>query len=144
MPIVAAVPQLIDPVLLVLRLTVGAMYLLSGFFKLTDGARRQRMHKSLTEAGIPAPGAMTPVISAGELLGGAGVLLGLFTALSALVLLVISAGALVTTAIPKAEGQGVSRLENVLYTPEALLVAATALLIATGGGNWSLDRLLFP
>ena len=136
-----AIPALGDLALLVLRVVIGAMFALSGFFKLTDGERRKKMEDSLANAGM-AKG-LAPLVSAVELLAGLGVLFGLLTAISALGLLAISLGALITTAIPKAEGAGIHKLENILYTPEALLVAGTLVLMATGPGGWSLDQTIF-
>jgi putative oxidoreductase len=136
----SGLPALADPALLVLRFVIGAMFALSGFFKVTDGERRNKMRESLADAGVPA--SLAPVFSLVELLGGLGVLLGFFTALSSLGLLAISLGALVTTAIPRAEGKGIHKLENVLYTPEAILAAGLLVLMATGPGGWSLDALL--
>jgi putative oxidoreductase len=135
-----ALPQLADLALLILRLVIGGMFAMSGFFKLTDGERRQKMAESLVKAGVPA--SLTPAMSAAELVGGVLVLLGLLTVGGAAILLVISLGALVTTSLPKAEGEGIHKLENILYTPEALLAAGLLVLVATGAGGWSLDALL--
>ena len=140
MSFLTSVPALGDPALLLFRVVSGLMFALSGFFKLTKSERRQKMAESLGHAGIPAM--LTPVVSAAELLAGLGVLLGLWTALAALILLAISAEALLTTSAPQAEGEGIHKLENILYAPETLLAAGLFVLIATGAGGWSLDALL--
>ena len=132
-----SVPPLADLALLFLRLVIGLMFALSGFFKLTDGERREKMRTSLQDAHVPP--SLAPLLSFLELVGGISVVLGLFTVPGALVLLVISLGALVTTTLPKAEGKGVHKLENVLYAPEMLLVAGLLVLIAVGAGGRSLD-----
>ncbi|NGP16934.1 DoxX family membrane protein [Devosia aurantiaca] len=132
-----SLPALADLALLLLRLVIGLMFALSGWFKLTDPDRREKMAGSLSEAGVPK--ALTPVFSAAELVGGVLVVLGLLTVPGALMLLVITLGALVTTAIPKAEGEGVHKLEYVLYAPETLLAAGMLVLLAVGAGEWSLD-----
>lgn len=137
----AAAPALVDFTLLLLRLTIGVMFALSGFFKLAKPERGQKMARSLTDAGLPT--GLAPVIALGELLGGVGVVLGLFTLPAALVLFVISVGAMVTTTIPNAKGSGIHKLENLLYAPEAILAAALLALAALGAGGWSLDRALF-
>ena len=136
-----AIPAAGDLALLVVRVVIGAMFTLSGFFKLTDPARRTKMEESLANAGMAR--GLAPLVSAVELLAGLGVLFGLVTAISALGLLAISLGALITAAIPKAEGKGIHKFENILYTPEALLVAGALVLMATGPGGWSLDHTVF-
>ena len=94
-----SLPDLADVALLLLRLVIGGMFAMSGYFKLTDPARKQKMAESLREAGVPT--ALTPLMSALELIGGLLVVLGLLTALGILILIAISVGALLTTAIPK-------------------------------------------
>ena len=132
-----SVPALADLALLLLRLAIGLMFALSGWFKLTDPKRREKMASSLGEAGVPK--SLTPLFSAAEFLGGISLVLGLVTVPGALVLLVITLGALVTTAIPKAKGQGVHKLENVLYAPEVPMAVGLLVLVAVGAGAWSLD-----
>lgn len=135
-----SVPALGDLALLVLRLVVGGMFAMSGYFKLTDAARKQKMSESLSKAGVPV--ALTTFISALELLGGLLVLFGLLTVPGGFIALVISLGALVTTAIPEAEGGGIHKIENILYSPEALIAVGLLVLISTGAGALSLDALL--
>ena len=135
-----SLPALADFALLVLRLVVGLMFAMSGYFKLTDPARRQKMEGSLRKVGVPV--GMTPVLSAIELVGGVLLVLGLLTTLGSAALLASSIGALATTSLPKAEGKGIHKLENVLYMPEAILAAALLALLAVGAGQWSVDALL--
>lgn len=135
-----SLPFLADFALLVLRLVIGLMFAMSGYFKLTDPQRRRKMGDSLRQAGVPV--ALTPILSAMELVGGLLVVLGLLTTLGSLALLALSVGALLTTGLPKAEGAGIHKLENTLYTPEAILAAALLGLLAVGAGGWSVDALL--
>ena len=135
------ISALLDPALLLLRLTVGLMFALSGFYKLTDSSRGASMRQTLEKAGFP--GVLARPLSVVELLGGLALVLGLLGALSAAALLAISVVAFVTTTLPKAEGKGVHKLENLLYAPEALLSVALLVLVATGAGSWSLDQALF-
>jgi putative oxidoreductase len=132
-------PALADPALFLLRLAIGLMFALSGWFKLTDPDRREKMAKSLRDAGISP--ALTPLVSAAEFLGGVLLVLGFLTLPAALVLLAITVGALVTTAIPKAEGEGVHKLENVLYAPETAMAAGLLVLVAMGAGAWGVDGI---
>lgn len=133
-----SIPFLSDLALLLVRLAIGLMFALSGFFKLTRPERKEKMAASLGEAGVPKT--LTPLFSAAELLGGISIVLGLWTVPGALVLLVITLGALITTAIPNAEGQGIHKFENVLYAPEVPMAVGLLVLVAAGAGGWSLDR----
>jgi putative oxidoreductase len=135
-----SLPNLADPALLILRLAVGGMFAMSGYFKLTYPSRKQKMAESLSEAGVPTT--LTPLISALELIGGLLVVFGLWTVLGCALLIVVSIGALVTTAIPKAEGQGIHKFENIIYTPEAIIGASLLVLLAIGAGRWSIDAVL--
>lgn len=134
-----SIPALTDLALLLVRLAIGLMFALSGYFKLTDPQRKEKMASSLAQAGVPKP--LTPLFSAAELLGGISVVLGLWTVPGAVVLLVITIGALVTTAIPNAKGAGIHKLENVLYAPEMPMAVGLLVLVAHGAGAWSLDGI---
>lgn len=135
-----SLPNLADLSLLILRLVIGGMFAMSGYFKLTDPARRQKMAESLSQAGVPTT--LAPLLSALELIGGLLVVFGLWTVLGSVLLIVVSFGALVTTAIPKAEGEGIHKLENIIYTPEAIISASLLVLLAVGAGGWSIDPAL--
>jgi len=134
-------PALYDPTLLVLRLTVGLMFAMSGYYKLTKAARGKSMRDTLQSAGLPRP--LAPPLAALEAVAGAMLAMGLLTALSALALFGISIVAFATTTLPNAKGEGIHRLENLLYAPEAVLSATLLVLLATGAGGWSLDRVVF-
>lgn len=134
---------LIDIALLVLRLVVGTSFALSGWFKLTVPERRRRMEQSLADAQIPRPRLLAPLVAAGELAGGVSLVLGLLAPFGAATLLVITAVAFVTTIVPSEKTKGMERVENLLYTPEALFLVASFLLIAAGAGRLSLDALLW-
>ncbi|WP_297511394.1 DoxX family protein [uncultured Caulobacter sp.] len=135
---------LLDGALLIARLVVGLMFATSGWMKLTRADRRQAMLQSLREGGIPAAEPMARVVPAFELAAGAFLVLGLATGLAALALLTISAVALVTVTAKDVLGEGpwVLRISSLLYAPETLLVALTALLIAAGPGALSFDAAL--
>ena len=78
-----------------------------------------------------------------ELIAGLALILGLASALSAAALLAISMVALFTTTLPRTKGEGIHKLENLLYAPEALLCLVLLVLMATGAGGWSLDQAIF-
>lgn len=135
---------LIDGALLIARLVVGLMFATSGWMKLTRADRRRAMVESLRKGGIPAVQPMARIVPIFELAAGAFLILGFATGLAALVLLVISAVALVTVTAKDAlsEGPWVLRISSLLYAPEALLIALTVVLLSTGPGALSCDAAL--
>ncbi|CAN5383830.1 hypothetical protein BH10PSE4_BH10PSE4_37440 [soil metagenome] len=125
------------------RLVVGVMFALSGWCKLTNAEQHAKMRRSLQEAGIPAPEVQGWFVSACELLFGGLLVLGLATLLSAGVLAIICLVALFTVTGKEIEGVSpLMRLSSLLYTPEVLLLALLAWLIAAGPGALSLDGAL--
>jgi putative oxidoreductase len=140
---ILAAEILIDVALLALRMVVGTSFALSGWFKLTASERRRRMEQSLAEAKMPRPRQLAPLVAAGELVGGMSLVLGLMAPLGAGLLLAITAVAFLTVVVPSEKARGVERVENLLYTPEALFLVTTFLLTTTGAGRLSLDALLW-
>ncbi|AHH93608.1 hypothetical protein GCM10010174_30490 [Kutzneria viridogrisea] len=126
---------------LVLRVTVGFMFLSGAVGKLADlGA----FAATFGESGIPLPGVTAPVVAVLELLGGLALVLGLGTRLFALVLAVIMLGALVTTIAPPLLSKYPDPwhfLSNLFYAPEWLLLGLLAWWACTGSGRYGLDQL---
>ena len=137
-------PVLADLAPFVARIAVGAMFFLSGFYKLFTAKSAEKMQQTMVEAGIAAPRKTARFVSACEFLFGALLILGLFTSLAALVLFVISLVALVTVTGKTAEGTSFGyRLSSYLDLPETLLMVILAWLVAAGPGMLSLDWVLF-
>jgi uncharacterized membrane protein YphA (DoxX/SURF4 family) len=137
------------PATLALRAAVGGVFLASGVVKFlfaNQGAGR------FARIGLPAPDQLAVFVGAVEIVGGALLVLGLFTRLAAVPLIVDMAVALATTKVPLLFGPGP---EPVAALPKtgfwafayqarldlAMLVAASYLL-GVGAGLWSIDGVL--
>jgi putative oxidoreductase len=128
----------------VARIAVGAMFFLSGFYKLFTAASAEKMRKTMVEAGIAAPRETAKFVSVCELVFGALLILGLFASVAAAVLFVISLVALITVTAKSVEGTSFGyRLSSYLDLPETLLLILLFWLVCVGPGLWSLDRALF-
>lgn len=122
--------------LTLLRIVVGVIFLAHGYQKLfvwgiggVTGA--------FTQMGIPAPHLSAYLAAFAEFFGGAALLLGLFTRLAAIPVAITMIVAILQV-----------HLKNGFYAPTGIeyplaLLAANVALIATGGGVFALDNLLF-
>jgi putative oxidoreductase len=116
------------------RITVGWVFLLSGWGKLNN---LPQVTENFVGWGIPFPHVLTPFVSGVEFFGGLFLLLGLLTR--------ISAGALGITmivAIRAAKWGDVDSLETLLGFDEFEYLALFVWLAIAGAGPISLDHLL--
>jgi putative oxidoreductase len=120
--------------LAVARITVGWVMIESGWGKLGN---LPAVTEYFRELGIPAPEVQAPFAAGSELLFGATLLLGLFTRLSAVPLMII-----MTVAILTAKRADLTGFSDLLGFIEYLYIALLLVLFVRGGGAWSLDRLL--
>lgn len=131
---------------------VGAVFLSEGIqkFLFSDEVGAGRFAK----IGIPSPEVMAPFVGVVETVCGALILLGLFTRLAAIPLIINMLVAILSTKIPILLGHGFwgFSLRNVPYygfwgmahearTDFSMLLGSLFLLIV-GAGAWSLDRRL--
>lgn len=126
-----AVPDL-GPLLL--RLTLGIVFISSGWGKLND---LDKVTEFFTELGIVAPKLNAVVVACTECFGGVAVLFGLATRLSALPLAFTMVVALVTVLLP----DSASVVELVASSEFAYLVMFLS-LVTTGPGRWSVDHIV--
>ena len=119
---------------LIMRLIVGYVFMLSGWAKLNN---LPQMIENFTEWGIPFPQILTPFVSGVECIGGAMLILGLFTRIPAAMLAVV-----MVVAVKAAKWENVDSLETLLGFEEATYLAAFLWLAIAGPGTASLDRLL--
>ncbi|MEP6993084.1 MAG: DoxX family protein [Acidobacteriota bacterium] len=118
----------------VARLTVGWIFLQSGWGKLHD---LPKVVAFFTQLGIPAPQFQAPLAAGSEFLCGALMLLGLATRLASLPLIVTMVVAILTA--KKAE---IHELSDLFGMSEYLYIVLCLWLGAFGAGPLSLDALL--
>ena len=137
---------------ILIRLSVGAVFLSEGIQKFLDAATRGAGR--FAKIGIPFPDAMGPFVGGVEILCGALVLAGLLTRLAAAPLVATMVVALVSTKLPILLGHGFWgfslrqlpeygfwAMAHEARTDWAMLLGALYLL-RVGAGPWSLDALV--
>lgn len=116
------------------RFCVGWVFLTSGWGKLHN---LQSVTAYFAELGIPYPELQAPFASAVELVAGAALLLGLFTRLASIPLVVV-----MIVAIATAKRTELTSFTDLFGIVEYLYVLLLGQLIVLGAGPLSLDRLL--
>jgi len=126
------------------RLVLGVFFFSAGFNKLFVPENQLLMVDTLHDAGIPFPVIMAVVVAFFECSMGLLLTLGLFSRVSALVLMVISSVALVTIGIytiPPGLNL-ISWLSWLFYLPETLYIVLCLFPLTWGGTLCSLDGCL--
>jgi uncharacterized membrane protein YphA (DoxX/SURF4 family) len=125
---------------ILIRLIVGFVFLSEGIqkflFPLERGAGR------FEKIGLPAPEFLGDFVGGFEIGCGALILLGLFTRLASIPLIIIMLVAFATTKSEIFATEGFWELLHGSRTDWSMLLGCIFLLIR-GGGNWSLDKRLF-
>jgi putative oxidoreductase len=125
------------------RLATGALFVMSGWNKLTDGHRQSLMIETMREGRIPGPRKSGKFVAGVELVGGALILAGLFTPVAAAVLAVVMVVAITRVQLAYVAGDAhTSWWENFLFLPDVLYLVIFLWLMANGPGPISLDALL--
>ncbi len=130
--------------ILLVHVSLGLFFAISGANKLFVAGSRQTMYETLVEAKVPFPQLMTYFVSGVEFVGGSFLTVGFLSSLSCVALLVDMLVAILTaklSTLPK----GLSpfgRLDDFLYLPEVLYVLFFILLICFGPGKFSVDHWL--
>jgi uncharacterized membrane protein YphA (DoxX/SURF4 family) len=121
---------------LMIRLSVGCIFLSEGIqkFLFVDSLGIGRFVK----IGIPAPEVLAPFVGVVEIVGGAFLLLGFFTRLTAVPLVIDMLVAIATTKIPIFFEKGFWAMAHEARTDWAMLLGSIFLL-TVGAGRWSLD-----
>ncbi len=130
--------------ILLVRVSLGLFFAISGANKLFVAARRQTMYETLVAAKVPFPGATTYFVSAVEFVGGSSLIVGFLSILSCVALLVDMLVAILTTKLstmPKGLSP-LNWLDDFLYLPEVLYVLFFICLICFGPGKFSVDYWL--
>jgi len=130
--------------ILLVRVSLGLFFAISGANKLFVASRTQAMYETLVEAKVPFPRAMTWFVSLVEFGGGCLLAVGLLSSLACAALLLNMLVAILTTKL-SAMPKGLSPfnwLDNFLYLPEVLYVLFFIWLICSGPGQFSVDYWL--
>jgi uncharacterized membrane protein YphA (DoxX/SURF4 family) len=140
------------PAIAIIRLLVGWVFLVEGIlkFRLPDELGIGRF----TSIGIPAPHFMAPFVAVVETVGGALVIVGLFTRLASIALLIDISVAIVSTkvpillghaywhfALPKLKHYGALSMLHEARTDFSMFLGLIFLLLM-GAGSWSLDGIM--
>ncbi len=130
--------------MLLVRVSLGLFFAISGANKLFVAGSRKTMYETLVNAKVPFPRLTTYFVSAVEFVGGSLLTVGLLSSLACAALLGDMIVAILTTklsGIPK----GLSPLnwvDDFLYFPEVLYVLFFIWLICSGPGKFSVDYWL--
>jgi putative oxidoreductase len=130
--------------ILLVRVSLGLFFAISGANKLFVGGRTQAMYETLVKATVPFPRLMTYFVSGVEFVGGSLVAVGFLSSLVCVALLVDMLVAILTTTL-SAMPKGLSPLnwlDDFLYLPEVLYVLFFIWLICSGPGQFSADYWL--
>ena len=127
--------------ILLVRVSVGVFFAISGANKLFVAGSRQTMYETLVAAKVPSPRLMTYFVSGIEFVGGSLLTVGFLSSLACLALLVDMLVAILTTRLstmPKGLSP-LNWLDDFLYLPEVLYVLFFIWLICSGPGKFSVD-----
>ena len=129
---------------LLIRVSLGLFFAISGANKLFVPVGRKRIYETLVEAKVPFPHEMAYLVSGVELVCGSLLIVGFLSSPACIALLVDMIVAVLTSAlssIPKGLSP-VNRLDDLLYLPEVLYVLFFVWLICSGPGKFSVDHWL--
>ena len=130
--------------ILLVRVSLGLFFAISGANKLFVAGSRQTMYETLVKAKVPFPRLMTYFVSGVEFVGGSLLALGFLSSLACVALLGDMLVAILTTKL-SAMPKGLSPpnwLDDFLYLPEVLYVLSFIWLICSGPGKVSVDYWL--
>jgi putative oxidoreductase len=121
------------------RILIGAIFVVSGFSKLTDSAGTIAY---MTQAGVPSPEILVYVAGAAELAGGLALVLGFLTRIAALglfvVMVLINYFMHAFWALEGAEAQA----QMVQFMKNLAIMGGLAAFVAFGPGRYSVDAKL--
>ncbi len=127
--------------ILLVRVSLGLFFAISGANKLFIAGSTQTMYRTLVEAKVPFPHLMTYFVSGVEFVGGFLLIVGFLSSPACVALLVDMLVAILTTKL-SGMPKGLSPLnwfDDFLYLPEVLYVLFFIWLICVGPGKFSVD-----
>jgi len=130
--------------ILLVRVSLGLFFAISGANKLFVAGSKQTMYETLVKAKVPFPRLMTYFVSGVEFVVGCLLIVGFLSSLACVALLVDMLVAILTTRLsgmPKGLSP-LNWLDDLLYFPEVLYVLFFIWLICSGPGKFSVDYWL--
>ncbi|MGH9431343.1 MAG: DoxX family protein [Terriglobia bacterium] len=130
--------------ILLVRVSLGLFFAISGAKKLFVAGRTQTMYETLIKAKVPFPHLMTYFVAGVEFVGGSLVAAGFLSSPACVALLVDMVVAILTTKLftmPKGLSP-LNWLDDFLCLPEVLYVLFFVWLICSGPGKFSVDYWL--
>src|SRR5580765_2505413 len=130
--------------ILLVRVSLGLFFAISGANKLFVAGSTQTMYETLVKAKVPFPHIMTYFVSGIEFVGGSLLTVGFLSSAACVALLIDMIVATLTSAIstmPKGLSP-LSWLDDFLYLPEVLYVLFFVWLLCAGPGRFSVDYWL--
>ena len=130
--------------ILLVRVSIGLFFAISGGNKLFVAGSRQTMYKTLVAAKVPFPRQTAYFVAGVEFVAGSLLTVGLLSSPASAALLIDMIVATLTSAvstIPKGLSP-LSWLDDFLYLPEVLYVLFFIWLICSGPGKFSVDYWL--
>ena len=127
--------------ILLVRVSIGLFFAISGANKLFVPGSTQTMYETLVEAKVPFPRMTAYFVSGVEFVCGSLLTVGFLSSPACVALLIDMIVATVTNAVstmPKGLSP-ISWLDDFLYLPEVLYVLFFMWLICSGPGNFSID-----
>ena len=130
--------------ILLVRVSIGLFFAISGANKLFVAGSRQTMYETLVKAKVPFPRQTAYFVSGVEFVGGSLLIVGFLSSPACVALLVDMIVATLTTALstlPKGLSP-LNWLDDFLYLPEVLYMLFFIWLICSGPGKLSVDYWL--
>ncbi len=118
-----------DWALLLLRIITGIVFFSSGWSHLTKPAERSES--------IGMSKTFTFILGLGEIIGAAGIILGIFTQIASLILIIVMLGAIGKKIFVWKTGFYAEKGYGWHY--DVILLAANLVILTTGGGNFILS-----
>ncbi|HEY4270590.1 MAG TPA: DoxX family protein [Candidatus Udaeobacter sp.] len=130
--------------ILLIRVSLGLFFAISGANKLFAAGSRQTMCETVVRAKVPFPRLTTYFVSGVEFVGGSLLTVGFLSSPACVALLIDMIVAILTTklfAMPKGLSL-LNWLDDLLYLPEVLYVLFFIWLLCSGPGRFSVDYWL--
>jgi uncharacterized membrane protein YphA (DoxX/SURF4 family) len=129
------------------RIATGLFFAISGYHKLFNPQRHATLVATLEADGVPLLKVNQWFVPMVEMGGGVALVIGLLTPIAAIGLACICTVACVVDGVKRIKGWGpidkADYIDDLLYLPELVYIMILVLLITKGGGDWSVDHILY-